>query len=261
MTRRERLEAKLEKRQEWAQKATFRAAARFEGVRKIADAIPFGQPILVGHHSERHARADQARIHNGMRKACELSNLAAHHQGAAAGIERMLRTSTFSDDPDAIEQLEAKIAKGEAAVAKMKAANQVIRRYKKGGPEAQVAALTELGFPEKVAQELIKPDYAGRIGFASYALTNENANIRRMKKRIEEIKVRQARTAAAEAAPGGAIIKRTPVSNGTEVWCTVTFAEKPEREILEALRAAGFRWGGGSWSGLGSKLPAELATL
>jgi hypothetical protein len=35
-----------------------------DAVHRIADNIPFGQPILVGHHSERHARKDAERIEN-----------------------------------------------------------------------------------------------------------------------------------------------------------------------------------------------------
>jgi hypothetical protein len=33
--------------------------------------IPFGQPILVGHHSEGRARRDQGRIESGMRAGVE----------------------------------------------------------------------------------------------------------------------------------------------------------------------------------------------
>ena len=39
----------------------------------------------------------------------------------------------------------------------------------------------------------------------------------------------------------------------------MTFAEKPERTILDALRAAGFRWGGGAWIGERAKLPEGVA--
>ena len=41
-------------------------------------------------------------------------------------------------------------------------------------------------------------------------------------------------------------------------YARVTFAEKPEREILDALRAAGFSWGGGSWTGSKAKLPESV---
>ena len=55
---RERRLAKAERLREWAEKRQAKSAAAFKGVHTIADGIPFGQPILVGHHSERHARRD-----------------------------------------------------------------------------------------------------------------------------------------------------------------------------------------------------------
>ena len=42
------------------------ANGRFSRAHSIADGIPFGQPILVGHHSEKRHRADLARIDNNM---------------------------------------------------------------------------------------------------------------------------------------------------------------------------------------------------
>ena len=57
------------------------------GVKQIADNIPFGQPILVGHHSERHARRDQARIESGMRRAVQMWDTADYwKQRAAAAL-------------------------------------------------------------------------------------------------------------------------------------------------------------------------------
>ena len=38
----------------------------------IADNIPFGQPILVGHDSECRARKDAQRIEDGMRRAVKM---------------------------------------------------------------------------------------------------------------------------------------------------------------------------------------------
>jgi len=50
------------------------------------DGIPLGQPILVGHHSERRARRDAERIDNGIRRMVEEHELADHHRAVAAGI-------------------------------------------------------------------------------------------------------------------------------------------------------------------------------
>ena len=55
-----------------------------KAVSAIADNIPLGQPILVGHHSERHARRDAERIENGMRKAVQLWETKEYWQGRAA---------------------------------------------------------------------------------------------------------------------------------------------------------------------------------
>ena len=57
-----------------------------EAVCRIADGIPLGQPILVGHHSERRARKDAERIENGMRAAVRLFGSFTVAR-AAAGIQ------------------------------------------------------------------------------------------------------------------------------------------------------------------------------
>ena len=54
-------------------------------VSAIADNIPLGQPILVGHHSERHARKDAERITNGMRKAVQMWRTSEYWQDRARG--------------------------------------------------------------------------------------------------------------------------------------------------------------------------------
>lgn len=50
------------------------------------------------------------------------------------------------------------------------------------------------------------------------------------------------------------------MSDGKE-WAVITFAEKPEREVIDALKAAGFRWGAGSWAGYGDTLPAQVRAM
>lgn len=55
------------------------------GVAAIADNIPLGQPILVSHHSEKHARKDAERIENGMRKAVRMWETAQYWERRAKG--------------------------------------------------------------------------------------------------------------------------------------------------------------------------------
>ncbi len=64
------------------------AHAARRAVSAITDNIPLGQPILVGHHSERHARRDQERIENGMRRAVRLWDTSEYWSRRAAGALR-----------------------------------------------------------------------------------------------------------------------------------------------------------------------------
>lgn len=255
-TRRARLEAKMERRTAWAGKAAGRSASRLARARSIGDGIPFGQPILVGHHSERRSRADAERIHSNMGKAVEESRLAEHHEQRAAGIASQLERSVFSDDENAIEALELRIAQREATVAQRKAVNAAFKKAK-GEPPARFAALVTSGLMTQAEALSVAGTMASMRydrPFPSYSLTNLNANIRRDRERIAELKLRQARTETARAQGG---VKLENVGE----YVRITFAEKPEREVLQALREAGFRWGGGSWVGERTKLPAVVAEL
>lgn len=245
MTRRERAIARLERRREWAAGRHQKAAAAYAVGAPYRGDIAFNtQP---GHIPER------ARVIAATERSFEHENMAAHHEAKAAGIERQLATTIFSDDDNAVEALRAKIAKSRASLEKMKAANQIIRKFKSDIP-AGIAALAAAGFPGKAAS-LFSPDFAGRIGFPSYALTNLGANIRRMEARIVEIERQHDRQQAAESAPGGVAIE------GVEDYINIRFAEKPERTILDALKSAGFRWSGGAWCGYRARIPAEVTAM
>lgn len=253
MTRRERLEHKLQKRQEWAEKADARAETRFEIAYGAIDGIPPGQPILVGHHSERRHRNALEKHDRNMRKAFEEKDLATHHRSTADGLANALDSSIFSDDADAVEALTARIAEREADRTRMVAANKWWRKYKtmKGCP----------GYTDTQAERLdreIPNRYSWeRQPYPGYSLSNLTGRIRADKQRLETVKRRAERTALAEASSTGVIIVKARSAN----WCSVTFAEKPTREILTALREAGYRWGNGQWNGYLDKLPPIVQTL
>lgn len=250
MSRRERLEAKLEKRQEWAGLASQRSSAAFKQGERMASVIPMGQPILIGHHSEKRDRNYRERIHNTMRRGCDLANLAEHHQSKAAGLEAQLEHSIFSDDPDAIEAIEERIRANEAAREQMKLINKL---YKKGDVEGLKAL--GLDYENLKAKLAALGNYFGQAPHMPYELTNTGARILADKKRIQAIKARQIRAEQAEQA-GGVMITRH--NSG---YASVTFAEKPERSIINDLKAAGFHWSGGSWFGTAEKIPASVIEL
>ncbi|WVK06404.1 hypothetical protein AB8807_22220 (plasmid) [Xanthomonas campestris pv. olitorii] len=88
-----------------------------------------------------------------------------------------------SSDPGAIEKLEAEIERLKASQKMMRAANTALRKNDDN-------ALRALGFSEEHIAELKTQDFAGRVGFPQSALRNNNADIRRLKKRIAELQAR-----------------------------------------------------------------------
>lgn len=68
---------------EWGQKADARSEAAYDGARAAVDGIPMGQPILVGHHSERRHRAALARHDARMDRFVAERKKAEHHRGKA----------------------------------------------------------------------------------------------------------------------------------------------------------------------------------
>jgi len=186
-----------------------------------------------------------------MNAGVESQDMAEHHRSKASGLETQLARSIFSDDDDANDRLEERIASLEAKRETMKAVNKIVHCSPKNQwtPEKETF-LVALGLSQGAAKGLFTPDFCGRVGFPSYSLTNIGANIRRLKERIKSIETRTARTEAATEA-GGILITG-------EEYIKVTFDEKPERRIIDALKAAGFYWGSGSWHGKRDALPAEI---
>jgi len=248
MNTRERLEHKLEKRQEWAANADAKCSAEFDAAHKAIEHIPFGQPIMVGHHSEAGHRRDLARSASHMDKGCEAYDKARYHESKARGLQEQLDRTIFSDDDDAIERIEAKIAEKEATQERYKNANKIIRS--KATPEEKVAQLVALGFSEDGAKERVEQN----AQIPTWAMQNNNSEIRRLKQRIVSIKARNARHEAAMNATNGITI------TGNE-WISVTFAEKPDWTILRDLKAARFHWRQGSWHGCRAELPESVKAL
>lgn len=67
-----------------------------KAVAAISEHIPMGQPILVGHHSERHARKDAERIENGMRKAVKMWETSQYWEARARSA---IRHAKYKESP------------------------------------------------------------------------------------------------------------------------------------------------------------------
>jgi DNA repair exonuclease SbcCD ATPase subunit len=240
MTRREHLERLAERRRDWAK-------ARQQEVNTIRNNEPSYAHDWAFITQPGHIPA-RARLNAQAEKAYEHGKMAEHHTGKAEGIERRLNTSIFSDDPDAIEAIQAKVAGREKVQAKMREANICVCKKDRPG-------LSALGFSDARIDQLFAPDESGRLGFPSYALTNNNANIRRLKERIKEIERRQNQTQKAESA-GGVLVERHDSG-----YAKITFSERPPWPTINALKGAGFYCQAGYWFGKSSSVPAEVVAM
>src|SRR5665648_20041 len=159
----QRKQDRIDRLQERAAKKQVEADRLVNAGSEALAHIPFGQPILVGHHSEKGDRAYRGRaigqIDRGMRASREADELAARAAAAESN------TSISSDDPDAPEKLRAWIAKLEATHAEMLAVNKIIRRKPKGQPTPEkLAALVDMGLTAATAAKVFEPDCCGCIG-------------------------------------------------------------------------------------------------
>jgi len=168
---------------------------------------------------------------NELVEYCEKA-IAAIHKKHNWKIEKPIE----SGELDALEKLRAKLAKLEQLQATMKAANKIARK-KSLTEEEKIAQLTELdGISEKTARALLVPNM-GQIGFESFRLTNNNANIRRLKKRIQAV------TALQDADPiefGGEDfeIYEDDVDNRIRI----EFPGKPSRVVCSWLKSHGWNY-------------------
>ena len=123
MTYRDRREARAERLRGWAGKREQSAAAVFKAGEPFTSDIAFNtQPGHIPFRARLIARED---------RAYASTVKAASMRSRADGIEDQLDTSIYDDDPDAIEQLRARIARLEAERDAAKTANAAYRKEHK----------------------------------------------------------------------------------------------------------------------------------
>jgi hypothetical protein len=200
---------RLERAENRAEGLRAASNASFERAHNVVKHIPFGQPILVGHHSERHHRRDLDKHARAMDKGCALANEAEAAEWAVSGAGHAIS----SDDPEALTALQTKLAKLQATREVMKAANKA---DKKAGVQCRP---WERPFPP-------------------YKISNIGANIRSVEDRIEQL-TKAATTPEREPVEGpGFKLEEDRDANRVCFY----FQGKPAEEIRNKLKANGFRW-------------------
>lgn len=202
----------------------------------MASVIPFGQPILVGHHSEKRDRNYRDKIHNTMGASVRARQKASYFESRLESMEN--NTAISSDDPEALTKLKDKLEGLENLQLFMKGCNKIIKNKKLSDAE-KVAKLLEYhnSLTEAKAYKLLAPDFAGRVGFPSYKLTNNNANMSRIKDRIKSLERVNAMTSE-EVTIHDVRILTSVEDNRVQIF----FPDKPDEKIRHELKSNGFHW-------------------
>ncbi|WP_298708806.1 DUF3560 domain-containing protein [uncultured Chitinophaga sp.] len=223
----ERKQRRIDYAKEQAAKNEQESTRRYEAAREISSFIPPGQPILVGHHSEKRHRRDLERIDNNMRKSIEATDKAAYYEDKAETIES--NTAISSDNPDALALLKEKLERLTAMQDFMKQTNKFIKKNDK-------AAFLKLpGATEALWTELTSSTNRWDIGFPHYRLSNNNAVIRNTKQRIAQLEKLAALTTQEFTFKGVRVVQNVEANR-----IQLIFPGKPAEAVREALRHNGF---------------------
>lgn len=232
----ERKEARIDRMEERAAHAQAESTAASHAAHEIMRLIPPGQPILVGHHSERHHRRDLDKIDRNMRKSIEAGEKAAYYASRAANAASNHAIS--SDDPDAVEKLEAKLAKLQAQQERDKAMNAWYRKRKtmNGFPDMDDERAAKID--AALAEQDASPYSSGKHSpVPAYVLSNRNGEIKRIKDRLAQLRKVDEMEHTEIEFDGGMIITNEDVNR-----VQILFDEKPDDTTRSKLKSNGFRW-------------------
>ena len=142
-----------------------------------------------------------------------------------------------ADDPQAVKKLESKLASLEKSQETMKAVNAYYRKHKTldGCPDVS---------PEQGKKLIVGMASYDRAPYPSWALSNNSAEIRRVKDRIKSLSRQKEIGFVGWEFEGGKAEANTEVNR-----LQIFFDGKPDEAAREALKGNGFRWSpkAGAW--------------
>jgi len=214
----ERKAEKIEAYENLAEKRSKESSEMWEQGKKMADLIPFGQPILVGHHSERGHRNHLKKIDGKYRKAIETGKKAEYYENKADSMKNNRAIS--QDDPEAIPKLEKKILETKELHKKSKAKRKEMRDNK-----------------ETLIKELGDREYHRKYYLLEAYMTGYLAEVKRCQDRITGLKNLDA--VEEQKWENNSI---TVEVNKSENRVMIFFPGKPDEDTRKKLKRHGFRW-------------------
>jgi hypothetical protein len=198
---------------------------------KMAKCIPMGQPIQIGHYSEKGDRNFRNKIWSLHGKSIQKQETADYYVRKAQTIAN--NTAISSDNPDALQLLRDKLKGLEDHQAFMKAANKFIKANNETG------FLSLQNATQEQWTRLRTPIHPYGMGYQSFEITNNGACIRNVKKRIEDME-KLANRQPVDMVINGVRLFENQEANRIQLF----FKGKPEKSIRIKLRKEGFIWCG-----------------
>jgi len=196
--------ARIAKLERLAMKSKSASNSAYKRSNELASVIPMGQPILVGHHSEKSHRSRLKKIRSAMDASITESNKAEEYERRLAAAKSNAAIS--SDDPDAVKKLQKKLSLLEKK-------REAIKLYNKNARKAK------------------------KEPHPKWVLQNLGQNINSVKKRIEFLKKQS------KAKPSSKVVKGVKVVENVVLnRLQLEFPDKPNVEIRTLLKKWGFRW-------------------
>lgn len=154
-------------------------------------------------------------------------------QGLLDKIRGVGKAGISADDPEAVQKLKIKLKQLEQDQENMKAVNAYYRQHRtlEGCPQLSTEEI------ERLKASMARGWRSDPKPYESFALSNNNANIRQTRARIEELTRRAATEYEGWAFEGGEV-KMDKAANRLQVF----FDEKPDGDTRAALKGSGFRW-------------------
>jgi hypothetical protein len=168
-----------------------------------------------------------------------LTDLMDFQKRAFVALERKLAPEhgpIKSADADAVQKLQGKLAQLEETQAFNKKINQAHARFLK-----DPASLDRSELPENTKEMIrsYKPRYSWEPHpVPPYELSNNNAEIRRLRARIDEVSKMQATPHAEMVYSDGISVVENPKAGRIQVH----FPAKPDRQTIDLMKRSGFHW-------------------
>lgn len=218
-------QARIDRYRARAAQARAQSDALWKQSSDMASAIPMGQPI----HGARDQRY-RDRIMEKAEQSFAASDKADYYERKAEAAEN--NTAISSDDPEAITKLTEKLESLQIMQTRMK---QINAYYRKNGTCRGFHGLTDEEADKLISDVQYHP--WDRSPYPAFALSNNSAEIRRLKGRIQKLTEAKELGYQGWEFDGGRVVPNEE-NNRLQIF----FDEIPSPELRRELKGQGFRW-------------------